>query len=59
MFEQVTVKKSTYQKKARNTHCFNCKEKINSEQYDICQDCSGIVCGCGSCFCEWNGSYYE
>lgn len=27
MFEQVTVKKITYQKKVRNTHCFNCKEK--------------------------------
>ena len=28
-------------------------QNINSQQNDTCESCKGIVCGCGSCFCEW------
>ena len=41
------------EKPVRKTHCFNCKEDINSQQWDVCDDCKGIVCSCGSCFCSW------
>ena len=37
----------------RKTHCFKCKKGINSHQYDECEDCRGIICSCGTCFCEW------
>ena len=47
------------EKPVRKTHCFNCKEDINSQQWDVCDDCKGIVCGCGSCFCSWEGSSYD
>jgi hypothetical protein len=46
-------KQLTTSKYIRKTHCFNCKEDINSQQNDTCESCKGIVCGCGSCFCEW------
>ena len=43
----------------RRTHCFHCKENINSQQWDVCDSCKGIVCSCGSCFCSWEGYRYE
>ncbi len=46
-------------KTIRKTHCFHCKENINSQQYDTCDSCRGIVCGCGACFCSWEGYRYE
>ena len=32
---------------------------INSQQWDVCDSCKGIVCSCGSCFCSWEGYRYE
>jgi hypothetical protein len=46
-------------KEIRKTHCFHCKENINSQQWDVCDSCKGIVCSCGSCFCSWEGHQYE
>ena len=46
-------------KPVRHTHCFQCKEQINSQQYDECESCKGIICSCGSCFCEWEGDRYD
>ena len=46
-------------KQLRNTHCFHCKKNINSQQWDTCNDCKGIICSCGSCFCSWEGYRYE
>ena len=43
----------------RRTHCFHCKKNINSQQWDTCNDCKGIICSCGSCFCSWEGYRYE
>ena len=40
-------------KPIRKTHCFSCKEDINSQQWEVCDSCRGIVCSCGSCFCSW------
>ena len=41
-------------KPVRETHCFHCKKNINSQQWDVCDACKGIVCSCGSCFCSWD-----
>ena len=46
-------------KSVRKTHCFHCKENINSQQWDACDACKGIVCSCGACFCSWEGHRYE
>ena len=46
-------------KQLRETHCFQCKENINSIQWLECHQCGGIVCSCGSCFCSWEGHRYE
>ena len=46
-------KQSKIDKYVRKTHCFHCTKDINSQQYDTCKSCKGIVCSCGSCFCEW------
>lgn len=46
-------KQTKTDKYVRKTHCFYCKKDINSQQYDTCKSCRGIVCSCGSCFCEW------
>ncbi len=40
-------------KEIKRTHCFNCKKNINSQQWDVCESCKGIICSCGSCFCSW------
>ena len=54
MTEQITKNVNLRNNKpVRKTHCFNCKENIDSQQWDVCDDCKGIVCGCGSCFCSW------
>jgi len=37
----------------RETHCFNCKEDINSIDFELCDDCSWIICDCGTCGCNW------
>ncbi len=54
--ETKETKKNHY---TRHTHCFSCKQNINSQQYDVCESCNGIVCSCGSCFCEWEGDRYD
>ena len=60
MTEQITKNVDLRNNKpVRKTHCFNCKENINSQQWDVCDDCKGIVCSCGSCFCSWEGGLYE
>ena len=46
-------------KAVRKTHCYACKENINSQQWDVCDGCGGIVCHCGACFCSWEGHKYE
>ena len=43
-------------KPVRYTHCFQCKKNINSQQWEVCDGCKGIVCSCGSCFCSWEGN---
>ena len=54
MNEQTTKYKDyKIEKPVRETHCFNCKEDINSQQWEVCDNCRGIVCSCGSCFCSW------
>lgn len=45
-------------KPIRKTHCFNCKKNINSQQWNVCDDCKGIICSCGSCFCSWSNKLY-
>ena len=44
-------------KEIKKTHCWNCKEDINSQQWDTCEVCRGIACSCGACFCGWEEWY--
>ena len=44
-------------KTVKKTHCWNCKEDINSQQWDTCEVCRGIACSCGACFCGWEEWY--
>ena len=37
----------------RETNCFNCKEDINSINFELCDQCNWIVCDCGTCGCHW------
>ena len=58
MIEQTNIKKKeNNNKEIKKTHCWSCKEDINSQQWDTCEVCRGIVCGCGSCFCGWEDWY--
>lgn len=43
----------------RITHCFECKEDINSVDFSICKDCSWITCSCGACGCHWENHDYD
>ncbi len=59
MLKLVSETNKEENKPARYTHCFQCKKNINSQQWDVCDSCKGIVCSCGSCFCSWEGFRYE
>ena len=39
-------KKTQTYKYIRQTHCFNCKKDINSQQYDQCVDCKRGILFC-------------
>ena len=59
MIEHITKSnegKNNY-KEVKKRHCWNSKEDINSQQYDTCDSCRGIVCSCGACFCGWEDWY--
>ena len=58
MTEQINIKNEEKNNNSvRKTHCWSCKEDINSQQWDTCEVCRGIVCSCGSCFCGWEDWY--
>ena len=59
MFRELNSNKKEKNKNIRHTHCFHCKKNIDSQQWDTCDDCKGIVCSCGSCFCEWEFNSYD
>ena len=60
MTDHITKKNNEeINKTVRHTHCFQCKKNINSQQWEVCGSCKGIVCSCGSCFCSWEGFGYE
>ena len=59
MLKLVSETNKENNKPVRKTHCFHCKKNINSQQWDVCDACKGIVCSCGSCFCSWEGHRYE
>jgi len=56
MIEHINKKTEETNKPVRYTHCFQCKKNINSQQWEVCDGCKGIVCSCGSCFCSWEGN---
>jgi hypothetical protein len=39
----------------RLTHCWNCKNDIDSLNFYTCNECTGIICFCGACFCSHTG----
>lgn len=39
------------QKYVRMTHCWHCKNNIDSRYFPGCTSCSGIICFCGACLC--------
>lgn len=47
----------TYAEKSyvRMTHCWNCKNDIDSLNFALCDSCSGIICFCGACLCAYTG----
>lgn len=58
MIEHITKSNEEKNNKSvRKTHCWNCKEDINSQQWDTCEVCRGIACSCGACFCGWEEWY--
>lgn len=39
----------------RMTHCWSCKSDIDSLNFYTCDECTGIICFCGACFCSHTG----
>ena len=37
----------------RETHCYRCKDGLNSVDFSICKKCNWIRCSCGACGCEY------
>ena len=38
-------------RRPRETHCWRCKEPLDSRTYSECLSCRGIICSCGACLC--------
>ena len=47
------VKELTNRLKKEITHCWQCKEDLDSMNFEICSQCKGIKCECDACFCGW------
>ena len=41
-------------RKQRHTHCYKCKQDINSIDFSICKKCGWILCTCGACGCNYD-----
>lgn len=39
----------------RDTHCFECKQSLNSLDFEVCSRCRWISCACGACGCSFRG----
>jgi hypothetical protein len=39
----------------RYTHCFSCKQSLNSIDFAVCGECHWIRCDCGACGCSFDG----
>lgn len=37
------------------THCHTCEEHLDSRVERKCPKCSGLLCSCGSCMCNYKG----
>jgi len=40
-------------KKVRVTHCWRCKQYLDSERFFIYKTCGWIICDCGACVWGW------
>lgn len=36
-----------------DTHCWSCKQDINSVDFPICEGCYRVRCSCGACMCNF------
>ena len=41
--------------KRRVTHCFSCKQHLDSVELSLCDACGWIRCSCSACGCSYNG----
>jgi len=48
--------KPLFQIKIRWTHCYACKTKLNSRDFEKCPACGWIMCECGACGCHFNNA---
>jgi hypothetical protein len=39
----------------RYTHCFSCKQSLNSLDFAVCRRCRWIRCACSACGCSLRG----
>ena len=47
-----------HKKKHRLTHCYACKDSLDSEINSLCAACKWIICGCGACGCGYEFRTY-
>ena len=39
--------------RVKHTHCWRCKTTLSHLQTKVCPSCSGLLCECGGCRCNW------
>lgn len=39
----------------RATHCYACKDELDSQLHIQCQSCGWLICYCGACGCGYDG----
>ncbi len=51
--EQAVAKYAQVRARLRETHCYDCKQDLNSSDFSICEQCMWIRCPCGACGCGY------
>ena len=51
--QQAVTNYAQVRARLRETHCYDCKQDLNSSDFSICEQCKWIRCPCGACGCGY------
>ncbi len=52
LWDKIQPAISAYIAAIRITHCYKCKQDLDSVEFSLCNKCGWILCSCGACGCD-------